>query len=193
MNTMADKRIPTIETDGESMKLIACCNFPDEMMNGMCLFFMARGYATLKTQTTAETLQSCRETPYFLIFVNVDNYDTSWIQLITSMMSDVLVYRAPLVVTCRPCDESFFRKQQKVFQYELLTYPPSMRSIAAMIDKYELSKNTQKSMVENDRKEREKGEEMSIKKVISKQKQRLRVFCVDDSPSALASLKYAIS
>ena len=193
MNTVADKMVPASETNGECMKLIACCNFPDEIVNGMCLFLMARGYATLKMQTTAETLQSCRETPYFLVFVNVDNYDTSWIQLITSMMSDVLVYRAPLVVICRPQDESFFRKQQRVFPYELLTYPPSMRSIATIIDKYELSKDTQKDMIGNDRKERRNGEEANVKSVTSTQKQNLRVFCVDDSPSALASLKYALS
>ena len=101
MNTVADKTVPAFVTDEESMKLIACYNFPDEMMNGMRLFLMARGYAILKMQTTAETLQSCRETPYFLVFVNVKNYDTSWIQLITSMMSDILVYHAPLVVICR--------------------------------------------------------------------------------------------
>ena len=60
-------------------------------------------------------------------------------------------------------------------------------------DKYELSKDTQKDMIGNDRKERRNGEEANVKSVTSTQKQNLRVFCVDDSPSALASLKYALS
>ena len=192
MNTVADKMAPAFINDEESLKLIACCNFPDEIMNGMRLFFMARGYATLKMQTTAETLQSCRETPYFLIFINVDSYDTSWIQLITSMKSDVLVYRSPLVVICRQQDEPFFRKQQRIFSYELLTYPPSMRSTAAIIDKYELLREGKKRMEANNEREMKKEEKVIIRNTISEQKQNLRVLCVDDSPSALASLKYAM-
>lgn len=160
--------------DDESMKLVICGNFPEAMMRGLRLFLMTRGYVVQMTQSTAEMLQHCRERSCFLVCVNVSCYDTSWVQLITSMALDPLVYQAPLLVVCRPQDKFFFQKQQRMFSYDLLTYPPSMRSMIEILDKCEQIRSKEAITYRT-----QKEENLSM-----------RVCCVDDSPATLASLKY---
>ena len=160
--------------DDESMKLVICCNFPEAIMRGLRSFLMTRGYIVQMTQSTAETLQCCRERSCFLVCVNVGCYDTSWIQLITSMALDPLVYQAPLLVVCRQQDKLFFQKQKRMFHYDILTYPPSMRSMIEILDKCEQNRSKE-----------------AAKYRIQKEKNLCtRICCVDDSPATLASLKY---
>ena len=160
--------------DDESMKLVICFNFPEAIMRSLRSFLVTRGYVVQMAQSTAETLQRCRERSCFLVCVNVSCYDTSWIHLITSMTVDPLVYQSPLLVVCRQQDKFFFQKQQRLFPYDILTYPPSMRSMIEILDKCE--QNRSKEAIK-----RRSQEEKNL---------CVRVCCVDDSPATLASLKY---